>query len=204
MTGSDEAGDLAIRENHPFHVAVFDHVPTEDEVRADLERFARTARGGDGVSMLVTPTGLILPQPGQKLVRIDATTSNIANAGTNSADKVRFTGIWQAGTGQQFFEVFVLDNPNRNDLDRNTLSIFYYLLDVGTHVPGLTADRFLQGQISNSSTDGWHCSNLTLAETNHAGATRLQSLPFNQWVDYPSPATSSWLVGNNNTWLGYY
>jgi hypothetical protein len=197
-------GDLVIRENHPFHVAVFDHVPTEDEVRADLARFLMAAHDKPDITALTTPTGFILPQPGQKLVRIDAATSNIANAGTDRADKVQFTGVWQAGTGQQFPDVFVLDNPNRNDLNQNTLSIFYYLLDVDQHVPGLVQDRFLRGQISNSSSDGWHCSSITLAETNHAATTRVQSLPFNQWVDYPSPATSSWLLASNSSWLDYY
>ncbi len=200
----DEAGDLEIRENLPFHVAVFDHVPTEDEVHADLARFLATTSGEDGLSMLVSPTGFILPQRGQKLVRIDATTSNISDAGTDAAKKVRFTGVWQAGSLQQFAESFVLDNPNVDDLDRNTVSIFYYLLNVGQYVPGLTQDRFVEGQISNTGSNAWHCNNIALVERNYTGITRSQSLPFNQWVEYPSRTTSSWLVGNNNAWLTYY
>src|SRR5215208_1124174 len=94
--------------------------------------------------------------------------------GADDADQVQLTGVWQAETGQQFPDIFVLDNPNKNDLEQNTLSIFYYLLDVDLHVPGLVEDLFLQGQISNSSSDGWHCSSITLAETNHAATTRIQ------------------------------
>ena len=131
----EEAIDLSTSENYPFHVTTFDHAPTE-EVQADLAQFLMTTYAESNLSNLVSPTGWILPQAGQKLVRIDATTSNISSAGTDEASKVRFTGVWQASNLQQFSESFVLDNPNVDDLDRDTVSIFYYLLNVGQYVPG--------------------------------------------------------------------
>lgn len=197
--GPEEVGEPAILENQPFYVAVFDHVPTEEELQADLVQYMLKANPEAGISALVNPTDWTLPASGQKLVRIAATTSNITDAGTDNAGSVRFTGIWQAASLQQFSETFVLDNYGIDDLDRNTVSVFYYLLNVGAY----TTDRFVQGRISNTSTDGWHCNSISLTESNYVGGARTQSLPFNQWVDYPTLVYSSWIAASDHAWLSY-
>jgi hypothetical protein len=186
------AGDPASPEHHPFHVAVFDHVPTEAELQAELAELLAA-----GASSQVNPGGWQQPAAGQKLVRIDAVTPNFSDAGTNSTG-VRFVGWWNRDGSPTTSETFVLDNPALDDLNRNTVSVFYYLINVGN-----IADQFVQGQISNTGSDGWYCDTLSLAETNHHGSQRLQSLPFRQWVDFPSPITSALIPANDSAWLWY-
>lgn len=186
------AVEPASGEHHPFHVAVFDHVPTEAELQAELAEFLAAA-----ASSQVNPGGWQEPASGQKLVRIDAVTPNFSDAGTNSTG-VRFVGWWNRDGSPTTSETFVLDNPHLDDLNRNTVSVFYYLINVGN-----IWDQFLQGQISNTGSDGWYCDTLSLTETNHHGTQRAQSLPFRQWVDAPSPITSALIPANNGAWLDY-
>ena len=197
------ASDLSLA-HRPFHVSVFDHAPTDEEVRADLARYATTLAGDAGPLSLVNPHGPIVPIIGQKLVQIRAATSNLRDAGTDAANHIRFVGVWQAPSLQQFSESFVLDNPVTNDLNRNTVSVFHYLLNVAQHVPGLTQDRFVKGWLTTSTSDGWHCNYLVVSEQEYRGGTRIQSLPFNQWVDYPSIPVSNEIVANDPSWLSYY
>jgi hypothetical protein len=194
---SEAAGDPAGRAHHPFHVAVFDHAPTEAELQAELAEFLAAARGEAGSSSQLNPGGWQHPASGQKLVRIAAATSNISNAGTDSPG-VQFRGWWNRAGGSTAYEFFVLDNPSIDDLNRNTVSVFYYLINVGN-----ITDQFVKGEISNSGSDGWHCDTITLTESNNGGGARTQSLPFRQWVDYPSPMVSSQIFANNSAWLGY-
>jgi len=193
----EAAGDPASREHHPFHVAVFDHVPTEAELQAELAESLAAARGEAGSSSQVNPGGWQQPASGQKLVRIAATTPNFTDAGTNSIG-VYFRGWWNRAEGPTVDEIFVLDNPGLDDLNRNTVSVFYYLLNVEN-----VTDQFVKGQISNLGVDGWYCDTIELTESNHHGSTRAQSLPFRQWVDYPSPIFSTLIFANNSAWLGY-
>lgn len=90
-----------------------------------------------------------------------------------------------------------------DDLDRNTTSIFYYLMNLNAYVPGATQDKFLQGKIANVSTDGWHCSQLRVRDYSHALTHRLQSLAFNQWVDSPTVPESGWLPATSSGWKSY-
>jgi hypothetical protein len=197
--GEPEPADELAGEHHPIVVARFDHDPTPDEVRAELDRLLAKASIGAG-SSAINPGGGA-PGAGQKGVLIKATTSDISKAGTDDASKVRFIGRWQAGNFTDYSEVFTL-NTDRDDLDRASVSIFYYL--VGMRYVGMTQDRFLEGQISNGSNDGWHCSSIQVLESNYMGVERAQWLPFNQWVQSPSTPVSSWLSATNSSWLGYY
>lgn len=190
----------------PFHVAVFDHEPTEEEIEAEFLEFQASigdlAAENDPAGLL-GPMGYIAPAVGQKLIRLDAITSNISGAGANAP--IQFTGAWQTNLGgQQYIETFSLDNPGVNDLERNTTSIYYYLVNLGAYVPGATQDKFLQGKISNWGTDGWHCSQMYVKDRNYLGYQRTQSLPFNQWVDSPTIPESPWMNGNNTAWMSYY
>lgn len=190
----------------PFHVAVFDHEPTEEEIEAEFREFQQSI--GDLVTeddpvAIVGPTGYIAPIPGQKLVRIEAITSNISNAGTDATDAIRFTGRWDTNAGPEYLETFILNNPGVDDLDRNTTSIFYYLMNLNAYVAGASQDKFLQGKIANVSTDGWHCSQLKVRDYSHALTYRSQSLAFNQWVDSPTVPESGWLPATNSGWKSY-
>ena len=198
--GRGDATDPA-RAREPFHVAAFDHVPTEHEIAADFEQFLVATHGDAAISSLA-PTTNSTPGAGQKLVRIDATTSDITNAGTDDPT-VSFIGIWEDNDSEQYTETFLLNKANHNDLERNKTDIYYYLLDVGDYISGLLKDRFVKGQISNTGTDGWHCEGVVLLEKNHAGSLRSQSMPFDQWVDSPAVVVSSWIDATNNAPLTY-
>lgn len=195
--------DEALR---PFHVAVFDHQPTEEEVEAEFLEFQGSIRdlaAENDPAGLLGAMGYIAPAVGQKLIRLDAVTSNISGAGANAP--LEFTGRWLTNVGgQQYVETFSLDNPGVDDTERNTTSIFYYLVNLGNYVPGATQDKFLQGKIANWGTDGWHCSVMYVKDRNYLGYQRTQSLPFNQWVDSPTVTESPWMNGNNITWMSYY
>ncbi|MCX4239435.1 hypothetical protein [Paraliomyxa miuraensis] len=190
----------------PFHVAVFDHEPTEEEIEAEFREFQASI--GDLVAEndpvgSVNPTGYVAPGVGQKLVRLDALTSNIPDAGTDAKGAIRFTGRWDTNVGPEYIETFIMDNPGVDDLNRNTTSVFYYLMNLGAYVAGTTQDKFLQGQIANVSTDGWHCSQLKVRDYNRFLSSRLQSLAFNQWVDSPTVPESVWLPATDSSWKSY-
>jgi hypothetical protein len=205
----DEDDDESLGEAEalrPFHVAVFDHEPTEEEIEAEFEEFQQSIGDlvvEDNPVAIVGPTGYIAPGVGQKLVRIDAVTSNISDAGTDATDAIRFTGRWDTNAGPEYIETFILNNPGVDDLDRNTTSIFYYLMNPGAYVPGATQDKFLQGKIANVSTDGWHCSQVKVRDYNRFLSARLQSLAFNQWVDSPTVPESGWLPATDSSWKSY-
>lgn len=205
----DEDDDVSLADAEglrPFHVAVFDHQPTEEEIEAEFREFQQSI--GDLVNeddpvAIVGPTGYIAPIPGQKLVRLEAITSNIANAGTDATDAIRFTGRWDTNAGPEYLETFILNNPGVDDLDTNTTSIFYYLMNLNGYVAGATQDKFLQGKIANVSTDGWHCNQLKVRDYSHTLTYRSQSLVFNQWVDSPTVPESGWLPATNSSWKSY-
>lgn len=212
LLDEDDDESLADEEGlRPFHVAVFDHEPTEEEVEAEFLEFQQSI--GDLVAEddpvgLIGPTGAYIPALGHKLVRIDAITSNISDAGTDATDAIRFTGKWDAKNAGgvylgQYSETFILNNPGVDDLDRNTTSIFYYLVNPGNYIVGTTQDRFVQGKIANVSTDGWHCHWLEARDYSHSMISRLQTLVFNQWVDSPTIPVSPWLPATNTSWKSY-
>jgi hypothetical protein len=195
-----EPDDPEISEHHPFHVGVFDHQPTEEEIQDDLARFLMSTHDKTGPLPQVNPTGWIVPLPGQKLVTITATTQNVSSAGTDDANSVRFNGVWQGANGQAFTQYFVLDNPNYDDLNQNSVNVFHYLLVVGANSP----DQFLRGLLTNSSTDGWGCKSIAIKEYRYTLENRYQWLPFNQWVDYPGSTPSSTLNATDSSWFYYY
>lgn len=197
---SVEMDDPEISEHHPFHVGVFDHQPTEEEIQEDLARFLVSTHDKTSPLGQATPTGWFAPFPGQKLVTITTATSNVTDAGTDEPDRVRFYGVWQGANGQSFSQYFVLNDPNYDDLNRNSVNVFYYLLGVGANSP----DRFLRGLLTTSSTDGWRCNSIDLKEYKHTLEHRFQWLPFNQWVDYPASTPSSTLNGTDGSWFYYY
>ena len=190
----------------PFHVAVFDHEPTEEEIEEEFREFQASIGGlvieSEPVA-IVGPTGYIAPGVGQKLVRIDAVTSNISDAGTDATDAIRFTGRWDTNAGPEYLETFILNNPGVDDLDRNTTSIFYYLMNLNAYVAGATQDKFMQGKIANVSTDGWHCSQVKVRDYNRFLTARLQTLVFNQWVDSPTAPESGWWPATDVSWKSY-
>lgn len=196
---SDEAVAPAADQLRPFYAASFDHEPTEAELQADLNRFVAEARAG-GSRLPVSPIDPIpLPlQPGQKLVRVTAKTSDITDAGTGQADNVWFSGTWDRSSSVVTTNFF-LDYPNRNDLNQNTTLSFYYVLNVGVG----TQDRFLQARLYNTSTDGWHCHSVNIHEVNRLDTYRNQALPFNQWVDSPNQSPTTYLSATNTSWLSY-
>lgn len=185
----------------PFHVAVFDHAPTEEEINLDFQSFlsVHEALAGRGSNNLVNPSSFQSPAAGQKLVRLDARTSNINNAGTDESKYVSFTGKWNVDA-IQYSEKFVLDNLGTADLNRNETSVYYYLLNLNQYVAGATHDVFNQGKIANTGSNGWHCAEVKVIERTSSGALRTQSLPFNQWVD---DSESGWMAGNNTQSLSY-
>jgi hypothetical protein len=199
--GPEEVDGVAARTHQPFHVAVFDHAPTEAELAADLAQHLAAARGDTAISNL-EPDDFELPGAGHKLVRISATTSDISNAGTDDPT-VSFVGVWKDFENEQYTEIFHLDNDDVDDLNRDTVSVFYYLLNVGEYASDTLTDKFLKGQVVNTGTDGWHCRDIALEERNDVGTTRTQSLGFNQWVDAPSKIESSWASASNTNWLSY-
>ena len=191
-------GTPADPENWPFYVAMFDHAPNEDEIQTDFERFL-IASGETGISVTNRPDDQKrTPNRGQKLVRIAAKTADTPAAGTSQAYLIRFTGTWSRNGGTET-EDFVLNQAGRDDLDRNTVSIFYYLLNVT-----YSSDVYLRGRISTLSEDGWYCSELDLAESNHLLDTRNQQLNFGQAIDYPSNTHSAWKYATNQSSLSYY
>lgn len=212
LLDEDDEESLADEEGlRPFHVAVFDHEPTEEEIAAEFREFQQSIGdfvAEDDPAAIVIPTGYIAPGVGQKLVRIDAVTSNISDAGTDATDAIRFTGRWDARNAVgnnlgQYIETFILNNPGVDDLDRNTTSIFYYLMNPGAYIAGTTQDKFVQGKIANVSTDGWHCSQVRVRDYNRFLSARLQSLAFNQWVDSPTVPESGWLPATDVSWKSY-
>jgi hypothetical protein len=198
-------GVPANRVNKPFYVAVFDHTPTEDEIQADFERFLLASKE---ISTVEThyPGPWQDPQPGQKLVRIDATTGAGEFAGTHQASLFKFRGTWERDSGLTESEDFVLDNPNVDDLEQDTVSIFRYLLPE-PHTPPMPlpyhSDRFLRGRIVTISENGWHCDAIDLHETNYLWVTRNQHLPFDQMIDYPARSPSDPKPATNSSWLKY-
>lgn len=197
----------------PFHAVTFDHTPTEEEMDLELRAFMASRASAaaiddlgleDDPSAALPPLSNISPLPGQKLVRVQAYTSNLPDAGTDDANYVRLTAQWATPNGGQYIESFIFDNPSVDDLDAGSVSVFYYLMNMRHYAPGSTRDRFVRGRISTTSQDGWHCTQVRIQDRNHAGGTRLQSLPFNRWVDWPLRPQSGWMAGNNTSWLGYF
>src|SRR5690606_6912707 len=108
----DEAGLM------PFHVATFDHYPTEAEVEGALAELE--AKGG--VESTLNPTNPAWPAPGQKRVTIIATTANKKDAGTDDAKYVYVRAYWRAyGASSNYNEKLVLNAPNRDDLNRGAV-----------------------------------------------------------------------------------
>lgn len=178
----EETGAPAtIEEHRPFYVASFDHVPTEEEIQGDLDLFIAEARGGGSRAPVdpIYPVPLPL-QAGQKLVRIDATTSDITSAGTADSFEVFFRGTWRRGS-VPFTQNFRLSEPHQVNLGRGTTNIYYYVLNMGPN----SSDQFVSGLLTNTSTDGWHCHSIKITESNRSGGVRTQSLPFSVWVDTP-------------------
>lgn len=188
----------------PFHVAVFAQPPEPEEIEREFQEFMRSQQADGSSSFSLNPTTPRTPALGQKLVTITAVTADIKDAGTDEAKRVYFTGYWLTDSGTQYYETFILNNPDVDDLDRGKTNVFYYLMNLNNYVPGAQQDQFIKGRIGNTYTDGWFCQSLSVADKNNRGTIRTQSLPFNQWVDYPSPSVSNWMAGNDTHWMSYY
>jgi hypothetical protein len=183
----------------PFHVASFDHYPSDAELEGALTEL--TAK--DGALGIQHPTEPRWPAAGQKRVTIIATTADVKDAGTDEAAHVYMRAYWRVNGAQQYNEKFVLNAADRDDLDRDTVHAFYYLMNLSQYAPGATQDQFVNAKIGNTSTDGWLCEFIELRDMNYQGTSRTQSLPFNTWVDSPSVPESPLLNGTSTSWLNY-
>lgn len=183
----------------PFHVATFDHYPSE----AELEGALADLTAKEGTLGVQYPTDPRWPAAGQKRVTIIATTADVKDAGTDKANHVYTRAYWRVNSGQQYNEKFVLDAPGRDDLDRDTVHAFYYMMNLSQYANGATQDQFIRAKIGNTSTDGWLCEFIELRDMNNQGTSRTQALPFNTWVDSPSSPESPLLNGTNTSWLSY-
>lgn len=178
-----EVGALEVRGTHrPFFVATFDHEPSAAEADAALASFAaeqaaRAARGEIGALDHSPSSGS--PGQQQKLVQINAKTSDLANAGTDNSKNFRFEASWFGPAGQDgFIERFILDNPGRADLNRNETSVFYYVINAAR-----TSDIFFTGRLLSTSNDAWHCEAVRLTESNRLGGGRVNDLTVGKWID---------------------
>jgi hypothetical protein len=192
----------------PIHVAVFDHPPTREEIDLELARHERESRGRGRVQLFSIPdqtprTSPPAISPGQKRVTITAATSDIQSAGTDDAGEAFFRGRWNPSSGLDYSVRFFLNAPNRDDLDRDSWCVFYYLINVPNYSGGATSDAFQYGTIGNTSTDAWHCASIELEDRNHFQQTRTQHLPFNTWVDDAYAPESSAIIRTDATLLSY-
>lgn len=174
----------------PVYVASFARAPTAEEIQAEYLRFISGGRGAAGSqTQLVNPTNPATPTQGRKLVTLEVFTADETNAGTDEAGDIYFESTWNtASPASSYTERFVLDKSGRDDLDRGDFNVFYYLLTLGNYVSGATVnteETFTQALIGTTTTDAWKCSAITLIDHNYWLESRSQSLPFNQWLDYP-------------------
>lgn len=187
----------------PVYVHSFDHEPTAAEVEEAFAGFVDKNPWLVGIGAL-QPSNPYWPANGQKRVTLTARTGDRKNAGNDKASKVSLYASWRANTGQNYGATFVLNNPDRDDLERNRTDVFYYILSINQYAGGATSDTFRYGRIQNSSTDGWFCDWMKVADMNNDGVARTQNLPFAQWVDSPHKPNSANYNGNITWSLSYY
>lgn len=188
----------------PFFTASFDHAPTQGEIDQALMSFIASP-GGNEHQGVVAPGSATAPSPGYKLVTLTVKTGSFSGDGMDAAAQAYFLGTWFANTAgtPSYTERFILDDPSRDDLNRSSTNVFYYLLRLNSYVPGATADQFVRGRIGNTSTDRWRCEYIWVDDRNYLGTSRIQALYFNTSVEAPGPQESGDLNATNLTWLSY-
>lgn len=209
---TDEKDDLILDSGvSPLAIFSFEAQPTEEELNnALLSELQNSDHNRSLVIDYENTNRFIQVTPGLKLVRIKVKTGDRKNAGTdkrysylkvtyNSYEK--YNGIKTSKTESV---TYVLDKKNHDDLNRNTINYYYYLVG-GIHKPysQLLRDYFISAHIGNVSTDGWFCDYITITEENEFGHTRTQELNFNTWVDSPDKPVSNELDATNTNRLYY-
>ncbi|MBK7536983.1 MAG: hypothetical protein IPI49_16800 [Myxococcales bacterium] len=202
MEEVEEAEEVKVGEGlMPFYATTFDHTPTPDEVTQKLQLFL-DARPSKEVGNAILPGSGTGPTLGYKLVALTVTTGSGAFDGTGQSAQAYFTGTWltNAASSPAYSERFVLDYPNRNDLNTGSTLVFYYTLLVGSYAQGATRDQFQRGRVGNTSADRWKCASVNVLERNYLYNERLQILNFNANVER---SESGDLLAYNTSWLSY-
>jgi hypothetical protein len=126
----------------------FDHDASDEEIRQAFQKAIRKSK--NGINPVTNPS---TPDANyEKMVTLKVKTADYSNAGTDNAAHCKFIGKWYTSSGLYSTVEFLLDNTNNDDLDRNSLDVFFY-----TYTVGQSSDQLITGKLSNTASDGWLC-----------------------------------------------
>lgn len=184
------------REIKPVLSLVYDHEPTSKELLEDAFKSMGISKDLPNNNNFEYPNAMH-----EKLVILVVKTADYKNAGTDKAASCRFIGRWVNELGNYKTEYFILDNTNRDDLNRNSCLAFYYFYNESNNT-----DRFISGRLKNSSSDGWLCEYVKYTDYSCSGSRETYLFwgdPNNDWVQSDGTQLSSEKFSQISTWLNY-
>lgn len=184
---------LSLTENNteltPVKALSFDHYPSQEEIYAHLS----DTRAYNDLGYPMNPLS------GQKLVTLVVKTGNGSNDGTDSP--CYFQGTWKVNGVDKTYDL-MLDNPNRDDQERNKYYVYYYIITVGSGY----RDTLYRGRVYITDTDGWGCEFVEVQDRNYRSQMRINRLVINDWIDTPKKGLKTYSVYRYaaNTSILYY
>lgn len=193
--GNLDQADITVS---PTFILTFDHTPTQSELyNAGLKHIAVYAKDQEVTSLSYPDANY------EKLVILGVKTANVTNAGTDDASHCRFLARYINNLNLYKTVAYVLDKPNRDDLNKDAYNAFYYFITDESNV----SDQFVAGLLSNTASDGWLCQYVSYQDLSCSGSRSVTLTWGNtslDWVQSDGNVISIREISTNlNTWLYY-